>query len=186
MVGFSHSIASSTAWAGLGTSRHRHSRAEKQALPFKATRRHQYWTVDVRYLDHHLGGGNVYAISILDNYSRAIVASGVFRTQDTATYLLVLRAAVTRYGSPDALVSDGGAIFRARQAQAVYDALGIRKERIEPGKPWQSYIETTFNIQRRMADWHFAQASTWEELVTVHDRWMLDDGLQCPASLGSS
>ena len=96
-------------------------------MPFRARQRHQYWTVDVRYVDHHLGGGNVYAISILDNYSRAILASGLFRTQDTATYLLVLRAAIARYGSPDALVSDGGAIFRARYAQAVYDALGIRR-----------------------------------------------------------
>ena len=149
-----------------------------KAMPFRARQRHQYWTVDVRYVDHHLGGGNVYAISILDNYSRAILASGLFRTQDTATYLLVLRAAIARYGSPDALVSDGGTIFRARYAQAVYDALGIRKERIEPGKPWQSYIETTFNIQRRMADWHFARARTWEELVAVHDRWMADYNAQ--------
>jgi hypothetical protein len=43
-------------------------------MPVKAERRHQYWTVDLRYLDHQLGGGNVYCISIVENYSRAILA----------------------------------------------------------------------------------------------------------------
>ncbi len=30
--------------------------------------------------------------------------------------------------------------------------------------------ETTFNVQRRMADWHFAKATTWAELLAVHDQ----------------
>ena len=40
---------------------------EPQEMPFKASRRHQYWTVDIRYLDHHLDDERVYCISILDN-----------------------------------------------------------------------------------------------------------------------
>lgn len=44
----------------------------------------------------------------------------------------------------------------------------------EKGKPWQSYIETTFNIQRRMADHHFARAQSWTELVAAHDRFVED------------
>ncbi len=43
----------------------------------------------------------------------------------------------------------------------IYAALGIRKERIERRKPWQNYVETLFSIQQRMADWDFAQATTW-------------------------
>src|SRR5205823_2152062 len=93
---------------------------EPRAMPFKAVRRHQYWTVDLRYLDHQLGDGNVYCISILENYSRAILA---------------------------------------KEAKRIYRALKIRKEQIDRGQAWQSYIETTFNIQRRMADWHFARAT---------------------------
>jgi transposase InsO family protein len=163
---------------GLGRPPRTKSMLASKPMPFAATRRHEYWSVDVRYLDHRLGGGNVYCIAVLDNYSRAILASGVFRSQDTLTFLLMLRAAVVTYGSPEALVSDSGAIFRSHQAQAVYAALGIRKEAIDRGEPWQDYIETTFNIQRRMADWHFAQAQTWAELVTVHDRWLADYNAQ--------
>ncbi len=36
-----------------------------------------------------------------------------------------------------------------------------RKEEIDGGQAWQSYIETTFNIQRRMAGWHFASRGVW-------------------------
>ena len=51
----------------------------------------------------------------------------------------------------------------------MYEALGVAKHEIERGRPWQSYIETTFNIQRRMADWHFAEAEGWTGLVEAHD-----------------
>lgn len=146
---------------------------KKKEMPFKATSRHEIWTSDVRYLDHSLPEtGNVYVISILENYSRAILASAVTLTQDTSAYLCVLYAAIERYGSPKRLLTDGGGIFRAKQALSIYEALGIAKEEIDRGQSWQSYIETTFNIQRRMADFHFARAQNWAELVAVHDSWV--------------
>jgi len=151
---------------------------EKREMPFQATRRHQFWSADIRYVDDHKLGGKVYVISVLDNHSRAILSSALTRTQDLASYLSVLYAAVERYGSPEALVTDGGGVFRARQARAVYEALGIVKHEIECGKPWQNYVETTFNVQRRMADWHFARAEGWPELVEAHDRFVEDYNAQ--------
>lgn len=144
-----------------------------QPMPFAAGRRHQYWTVDLRYLDmHQLGGGNIYVISILENYSRALLASGLSRTQDLGAYLLVLYVALREHGSPEAIVSDGGAIFRATDLLTIYEALGIRREQIDPGQPWQSYIETHFNVMRRLTDWHVSQATSWDELLAVHERWV--------------
>jgi transposase InsO family protein len=152
---------------------------EPKPMPFEASRRHQYWTVDVRYLDmHQLGGGMIYCISILENYSRCILASMLSRSQDLTAYLMVLYAAIRRYGSPEALVSDGGAIFKATRATTIYRTLGITKEQVEKRQAWQSYIESQFNVQRRMADWHFARATTWEELLAVHDRWFEDFNTQ--------
>jgi hypothetical protein len=75
-------------------------------------------------------------------------------------------------------VTDGGAIFRARQARAVYGALGIAKHEIERGRPWQSYIETAFNVQRRMADWHFSRAEDWPELARAYERFVEDYNAQ--------
>ncbi|MDP9477405.1 MAG: helix-turn-helix domain-containing protein [Actinomycetota bacterium] len=146
---------------------------QKREMPFEASYRHEFWTSDVRYIDHSLPEtGNVYVVSILENYSRTILASAVTLAQDTNAYLSVLYAAVERYGSPKTIVTDGGGIFRAGRSMAVYEALGIRKEEIERRQPWQSFIETTFNIQRRMADHYFAKAESWEELVAEHDRWL--------------
>lgn len=150
---------------------------EKRQMPFAARRRHQYWTSDVRYIDHRLGG-RAYVISVMDNYSRCILSSALTRSQDLSSYLAVLYAAVERYGSPEALVTDGAKIFRAKQAMYVYESLGIAKHEIESGKPWQSYIETTFNIQRRMADWHFGQAESWHELARAHERFVEDYNAQ--------
>lgn len=162
-----------------GLERPRREPRESKEMPFQATRRHQYWTVDLRYLDmHQLGGGMIYVISVLDNYSRAILASALARSQDLTAYLIVLFAAVRAFGNPETLVSDNGSIFKANEAVRIYTALGIRKEQIEKRQPWQSYIETMFNVQRRMADWHFANATSWEELQASHDRWVRDYNAQ--------
>lgn len=146
---------------------------EKREMPFAASFRHEYWTSDVRYIDHSIpGAGQAYVVAVLENYSRAILASAVTLSQDTNAYLSVLHAAIGRYGSPGAIVTDGGGIFRADRAKAVYAALGIEKLEIERGQAWQSFIETNFNLQRRLADHFFSQAQTWEGLVAEHDRWL--------------
>src|SRR4051794_27010811 len=148
---------------------------EPKPMPFQAHRRHQYWTVDVRYIDvHQLGGGNIYSITILHNYSRFVVGSAISRTQDQPAFLRVLLSAVTEYGAPEAIVSDGGSIFKAKRAMTIYAALGIQKEQIQRRQPWQSYIETNFNVQRRMADYYFEAAQTWEELLQRHAAWVHD------------
>jgi putative transposase len=120
---------------------------EKREMPFASSRRHEYWTADVRYVDDHkLGGGRVYVISVLENHSRAILASALSRSQDLTSYLSVLYRAVEKHGSPEALVTDSGAIFRANRALLIYNALGIDKREIERGRPWQSYIETNLTV----------------------------------------
>ncbi len=73
--------------------------------------------------------------------------SAVSPTQDLPAFLAVLHRAVERYGSPETLVTDGGGIFRANQARAIYEALRIRKEEIERGRPWQSFHEKALSCQ---------------------------------------
>ena len=152
---------------------------EKKPMPFASERRHEYWSADIRYIDHGLPTeGNVYVIQVLENHSRAILASALSRSQDTSTFLSVFHRAIERYGSPETLVTDSGSVFLSGRARTIYEALNVRKEEIEKGRPWQNYAETTFNIQRRMADFHFARAEDWEGLLQAHDHFMEDYNVQ--------
>ena len=162
-----------------GLAKPKRSPIEKAEMPFRAKKRHEIWTADVRYVPHSITGvGNAYVIAVLENYSRMILSSAVSLTQDTTAFLRVLYSAVERYGPPERLVTDAGGIFKAKQFRAVYRALGIGKEQIERRKPYQSYIETTFGIQKRMADWHFKKAETFAELAEAHDTWREDYNAQ--------
>src|SRR2546421_3696881 len=142
-----------------------------------ATFRHEYWSVDVRYIEEHRVAevqGPIYLISILENYSRVVLASKISPTQNQWDYLEVLFAAFSAVGVPKAIVSDGGKIFYCNQALEVYKALGIKKEQIEKRQAWQNSIETHFNIIRLMADAKFEVATSWEQALAIHRKWMQD------------
>jgi hypothetical protein len=153
----------------------------KKPMPFAATRPHEWWSVDIRYIEHHrVPGvdGPLYVLTLLDNCSRFIVASMPSPKQDLDAYLLVLFTAIHAYGAPEGLVSDGGSVFRAHQAEAIYEGLAIRKERIERRRPWQNYVETQFAIMKRMADCGLEQAPSWEAFCAAHARFVADYNCQ--------
>lgn len=90
------------------------AKKEPKEHPFKATHRHHIWSVDVRYIENHqIPGikGPFYVVSILENFSRAILSSDIFQRQDLTAYLIVLYAAIQQHGCPEILVSDSGGIF---------------------------------------------------------------------------
>jgi transposase len=152
----------------------------KLEMPFKAVRRHQYWSADIRYIEEHLlpDPKPVYVISIFENFSRAVLASAISPTQNGWDFLSVLAEAIRHYGAPEALVTDGGGQFYSAQALQLYDMLGIRKERIEPGEPWQNYAETLFSIQRRLADHAFSNARAWPEIQQAHRTWWINYNIE--------
>lgn len=153
---------------------------ESQPMPFAATYRHEYWSVDVRYIEFHglADPKPVYVVSILENYSRALLATVISPRQGLTAYLIVLRAALSAHGCPLGIVSDGGGIFRAGLVLKIYRALGIERYQIAPGEPCQNYVETHFNVMRRMADQDYAKATTWGELRTAHDRFFRNYNVQ--------
>ncbi len=142
-------------------------------MPFRASRRHEFWSADIRYIEEHLlpDPRPVYVITIFENFSRSILSSAISATQNQWDYLSVLADAIRRYGAPEAIVTDGGGQFYSTVAVQLYDMLGIRKERIDPGEPWENYAETLFSIQRRLADHAFSNARTWPEIQQAHQTW---------------
>ncbi len=110
-------------------------------------------------------------ITIFENFSRMVLSSAISASQTQWDYLAVLVDAIRRYGAPEAIVTDGGGQFYSTVALQLYDMLGIRKERIDPGEPWQNYAETLFSIQRRLGDHAFSNARTWPEIQQAHQTW---------------
>ena len=106
------------------------------------------------------------------------MASAVTRRQNFEEYVSVLYAAIRKHGCPEALVSDHGGVFRDHRAMHIYAAFGIEKKEIEKRQSWQNLIETAFNVQRRMGDWYFETAQSWEDLVAVQEKWVLDYNCQ--------
>jgi len=132
-----------------GIEKPKHAPRAKLEMPFKASRRHQYWSCDVRYIEEHLLADPkpVYVITVFENFSRMVLSSAISATQNQWDYLSVLADAIRRYGAPEALVTDGGKIFTSNQAMQLYDMLGIRKERIDPGAPWQDYVRRVGGLE---------------------------------------
>ena len=159
-----------------GLDKPKRSPKPKREMPFKASKRHAYWSLDIRYIEKHGLDHDkpVYVISVLENYSRALMASTLSPTQDLVPVLMVLFEAFRAHGVPEAIVTDGGSVFRANRMVEVCRVLGIRRERIQQGQPWQNYIETHFSIMRRMADFHLEQAAGWEGMLVAHRRFVRD------------
>jgi putative transposase len=88
----------------------------------------------------------VYVISVLENFSRMLLASIISEKQDTTAYLRVLALALRSYGAPEAIVTDGGGVFSSNRAMAIYEALDIRKERIDLRQSWQITLKLIYTL----------------------------------------
>ena len=120
----------------------------KAQMPFKAERRHQFWSVDIRYLDMHRlpNVDMIYCISILENFSRSVLASAISLRQDNEAFFAVFYAAIRKYGTPEVLVSDNGSVFTSHDTRRVCEGLGIEKKEIKKGRPYQNYIESMLYV----------------------------------------
>jgi transposase InsO family protein len=136
-------------------------------LPYRPAYRHHLWYTDIRYLVQ-LEGSWVYSICIIEGYSRKILAGMASPHQDLTAVLQILYAALAAYGCPQALVSDNGSVFTAKDYLAILRDLDIEPLHIEKGKPWQNLIEAQFKVQLRLADFQFEQAQTLEDVQNQH------------------
>src|SRR6266567_8559238 len=77
-----------------------------------------------------------------------------------------------------AIVTDSGGVFYSKRAMAIYEALDIRKERIDPRQSWQNYREAHFGIMRRLADYYLNKAPTLDEMKKAHRKFIRDYNCQ--------
>jgi transposase len=141
-----------------------------QPHPYKATRPHQYWFIDGRMMDFALDGVRWWSLLLLEGYSRTIVAGAVAPVEASWVALMVLYTACRRYGVPEAVISDSGGAFTSNDFEAVCRRLGIVHNPIEStkGESYLNWMETHFNVQRRLVDYQFSLTTTPGEFERVH------------------
>jgi transposase InsO family protein len=142
--------------------------------PYKATFRHQYWFIDGRRMDAAVDGVHWWSLIILEGYSRTMLAGMIAPAEATWVALMVLYTACLRYGAPVHLVSDSGGAYTSADFEAVCTRLQIRHETIvsTQGESYLNWMETHFNIQRRLYDYQFSLARTPAELEERHQAFI--------------
>ena len=145
-----------------------------QPHPYKAQYRHEYWFIDGRQMDIALDGVKWWSILILEGYSRTILAGAMAPTEATWAALMVLYTACLRYGAPTCLVSDSGGAYTSDAFEAVCGRLEIDHKTIvsTQGESYLNWIETHFNIQRRLYDYQLALARTPSDLEQRHQAFI--------------
>lgn len=119
---------------------HRRGRAAPPRNPgpprrHKAEAPNELWSWDVTYLPTRVRGLFYYLYLIIDIYSRQIVGSEVFDTENTANSRQVIQKAVWREGirhAPLVLHSDNGSAMTGATLRATLQALGITPSRSRP------------------------------------------------------
>jgi len=142
--------------------------------PYKARYRHQYWFIDGRQMDFALEGVKWWSIVMLEGYSRTILAGAMVPSEATWAALMVLHTACLRYGAPAFLVSDSGGAYTSNAFEAVCARLQMQHETIVSthGESYLNWMETHFNIQRRLYDYQFSLARTPTALEQVHQTFI--------------
>jgi transposase InsO family protein len=142
--------------------------------PYKARHPHEYWFIDGRQMDFALDGVKWWSILVLAGYSRTMLAGAIAPTEATGVALMVLYTACVRYGAPTSLVSDSGGAYTSEAFEAVCGRLEIDHKTIvsTQGESYLNWIETHFNIQRRLFDYQFSLTQTPAELEQVHQHFI--------------
>ena len=110
----------------------------------------------------------------LEGYSRTILAGAIAPTEATWPALIVLYTACLRYGVPETLISDSGGAYTSNDFEAVCTRLRLHHTTIvsTQGESYLNWMETHFNVQRRLYDYQFAMAQTPAELEQRHQAFI--------------
>lgn len=113
--------------------------------PFAAaTGPNAVWCVDFKGWWRTLDGRRCYPLTLMDAYSRYLLRCEALVDPDTRHVQPIFDSAFQEFGTPEAIRSDNGPPFATVGAAGLstlsvwWRKLGIRHDRIEPGKPQQN------------------------------------------------
>lgn len=164
---------------GLVTPRRRRRRTPPSSAPLAhATAPNTLWCMDFKG-DFAVGSTRCYPLTVMDAYSRFLVACVSLNNTRAQTVRRALRGVFEQCGLPDAIRTDNGAPFASRapaglsELSAWWLRLGIRHERIEPGKPQQNGRHERMHLTLKQAT-ASPPASSLKAQQRVFDRFRRD------------
>lgn len=122
----------------------------------------QVWQVDITYV--RLPAGTVYLCTILDVYSRKVLAWNLSNTMDILFVLYLLTLALQRYGAPEIINTDQGSQFTTEDWISMVEDLAIRVSMDGRGRATDNiYIERWWR-SFKYEDLYFNQYETMQKL----------------------
>jgi putative transposase len=130
---------------GLAHPRRKRKRTPPYTQPLQhAAAPNQVWCADFKGWFLTQDGARCDPLTITDAYSRYLIRCCAVKKTDGEHAWAVFEAAFREFGLPEAIRTDNGSPFASRapgglsQLSMLWLRLGIRHERIEPGKPQQN------------------------------------------------
>ena len=131
--------------AGLVNKRRRRRRPAHPGRPVTLPRApNDVWTIDFKGQFKTRDGQYCYPLTILDEYSRYVLACQALRSTEHTSAMRICKRAFREYGLPRAIKSDNGNPFattglaRLSRLSVSWIEMGIDPVLIEPGKPSQN------------------------------------------------
>ena len=155
---------------GLVHARRKRSSAPPATEPLAhAQAPHDVWSIDYKGWFKTGDGKRCDPLTITDNVSRYLIRIVAMPEISTERVLPVMEAAFREQGLPLAIRSDNGAPFASQapgglsQLSVWWTKLGIRHERIEPGKPQQNGRHERFHWTLLQDQLHGRYGGKWVE-----------------------
>jgi transposase len=130
--------------------------------------------VDFRYLDAKPGGVQLYSCTLLEGFSRVILAGSLTTDQNGGVLLHIYFQALLRWGLWEETISDHGGQFNDHDWIRVNERLGIHHEMYPKGHPWQNLIESYFGIEARLGEYRWERCKTIEAAQEFHGELIRD------------
>lgn len=109
----------------------------------KPTRTNQLWCSDLSYIKFQ--GKFWYLATIVDVFTRQVVAAQMGKNHDSELVLKVVKQAILNTGkAPDIFHSDQGTEFMAKICTDYLESLGVRISVSDKASPWQNGYQESF------------------------------------------
>ena len=120
------------------------------------TKPNQVWCADITYVK--VKGGYAYGVSIMDLYSRKVLAFEISNTMDEWMCIEAARKAMMKCGAPEIIHTDRGRQFVGRRFRRIFEEAGAKvsvgergfKDNIVMERLWRSYKWECVYLRERM------------------------------------